>query len=342
LNNEARTSKPDAPPRLVEIDGLRGIAAIIVALFHIKIMLQGTPNPLAWVWGADLILAKGWHLVDLFFVLSGFIFSHCYLRDGTMKDGTSPASFAWARFSRLWPLHAAVLCFTAIMLFDDPSTNALNFAGSLVMMHVFLPEIEVLNPPAWSISVEVICYAIFALLALPKDKRIFAVGSVALIVTGAILILSSEAPPIGRGLLGFFVGCCVYKYRDRLDALPLPVVCAGLIPFAFLDTSYKSLVIETMICWPAAIILAPRLGFLRWNAFQWLGSRSYAIYLVHVPMFIFTGNIAMLVPQIPSEIVVVAGLSIALLVSDILHRRLEMPAQQFLRQLSFMQPKPAT
>ncbi|MEL7517504.1 MAG: acyltransferase family protein, partial [Pseudomonadota bacterium] len=133
--------------RLVEVDGLRGLAALGVAIFHLRVLLQGLPNPLNSVWGIDLILLKGWHLVDLFFVLSGFIFTHCYLRDGAMRAGVSLGEFASARISRLWPLHAAVLLFTALMLRGDPSTTVYNFFMSLALLHVFLPDIEVLNPP---------------------------------------------------------------------------------------------------------------------------------------------------------------------------------------------------
>lgn len=333
--------KSATPARLVEIDGLRGIAALGVAVFHLKILLQGDPNPLSAIWGADLILQKGWHLVDLFFVLSGFIFAHGYLRDGVMRAGVGLRSFAYARFSRLWPLHAAVLGFTGIMLFDDPDTTAFNFVMSLAMLHVFLPDIEVLNPPVWSISVEVICYVVFAALALQNDRRILLFGACALVLVGGFFVWFEFAPKIGRGLLGFFLGTLVYRFRDRLGDIPLALLCAAVALFGFLDGSYASLLIETLICWPAAILLAPRLTFLCWPAFQWLGSRSYAIYIVHVPIYIFVGNILMLLPYSSSELKILTGLGVALLISDILHRRLEIPAQTFLRRHAYLQPQPA-
>ncbi|MEO0419727.1 MAG: acyltransferase [Pseudomonadota bacterium] len=317
--------------RLVEVDGLRGMAALGVAIFHLRVLLQGLPNPLNSVWGTDLILLKGWHLVDLFFVLSGFIFAHCYLRDGAMRAGVSLGEFASARISRLWPLHAAVLLFTALMLRGDPSTTAYNFLMSLALLHVFLPDIEVLNPPVWSISVEMICYGLFAALAFQRNRLVFLLGSIIFALIGLGLTWSGEAPMIGRGLLGFFLGTLVYRFRDLLGALPAPALCLCLAPFLFLDGSMSSLLIQTALCWPAAIILAPRLEWLRGRAFQWLGSRSYAIYIVHIPIYIFVGNLVALLPETGGAIIVVAGLGTALLVADILHRHIEGPAQKFLR-----------
>ncbi|MEM7702938.1 MAG: acyltransferase [Pseudomonadota bacterium] len=317
--------------RLVEVDGLRGLAALGVAIFHLRVALQGLPNPLSSVWGMDLILLKGWHLVDLFFVLSGFIFAHCYLRDGVLRAGVSLGEFASARISRLWPLHAAVLLFTALMLRDDASTTTYNVLMSLAFLHVFLPDIEVLNPPVWSISVELICYGLFAALAFQKNRLVFLSGSIVFAMTGLALTWSGETLHIGRGLLGFFLGTLVYRYRDPLGAISTPTLCLCLAPFLLLDGSMSSLLIETVLCWPAAIILAPRLVWLRGRAFQWLGSRSYAIYIVHIPIYIFVGNLLYLLPDLSGTITVVAGIGTALLVADILHRHIEVPAQRFMR-----------
>ena|ERR1700730_5639017 len=76
------------------LDGVRGVAAILVALFHLRNRFLGFNNfP-----GGDGYLA-----VDLFFVLSGFVLSHAYLP--RFQNGMSPSQFMKARLIRLYPLY---------------------------------------------------------------------------------------------------------------------------------------------------------------------------------------------------------------------------------------------
>ena len=86
---------------LYTLTPLRGIAAVLVVLFHSQIFFY----PLAGSW-AGSFLARGWLWVDFFFVLSGFILCHVYgeaFRDGIRR----PVYLAYlrARFARVYPLH---------------------------------------------------------------------------------------------------------------------------------------------------------------------------------------------------------------------------------------------
>ena len=80
--------------RFEALDSLRGIAALGVAYGHF--------------WGPQ-ILGKTYHfsfylLVDLFFIISGFVLAHRYL-DDWMERRVTLATIASHRFARLWPLH---------------------------------------------------------------------------------------------------------------------------------------------------------------------------------------------------------------------------------------------
>ena len=95
-----------------EIDALRGLAALgVSAVFHIGYAvgtyrtgpLDGLPF---FTWLHD----EGWTLVDLFFVISGFIFAHVYLdAAGKLREGVTARDFFVARFARLYPLHLGVV-----------------------------------------------------------------------------------------------------------------------------------------------------------------------------------------------------------------------------------------
>lgn len=86
----------EAPARLTRLDGLRGIAACVVAFaYHPRSLFApelftGHGALLAWLshWG--------WAFVDLFFLLSGYIFAHVYLAGKSF-----PARVRWN--SSRWP-----------------------------------------------------------------------------------------------------------------------------------------------------------------------------------------------------------------------------------------------
>src|SRR6478735_8115761 len=88
----------------VALDGLRGVAALAVAVGH---MGHETGHP----------LDMSFHLaVDLFFGLSGFIVATAY--EQRLKAGLSPFAFAKIRFVRLYPLYLlSVLVALAYVLF---------------------------------------------------------------------------------------------------------------------------------------------------------------------------------------------------------------------------------
>src|ERR1700761_7501775 len=84
--------------RFRALDSWRGIAALLVALFHLNLV-----SP---IYSLDFV-RNGYLFVDFFFVLSGFVITHGYAdRLGTLQG---VGAFAFKRFRRLWPLHVIVL-----------------------------------------------------------------------------------------------------------------------------------------------------------------------------------------------------------------------------------------
>jgi peptidoglycan/LPS O-acetylase OafA/YrhL len=94
--------------RYAALDGLRGIAALLVALLHTPFQ-----SPMC-----DIALIRNGGLyVDFFFVLSGFVLTHAHVN----KNDTF-TSFFIKRTGRLWPLHIFLLaaligleCFKLLM-----------------------------------------------------------------------------------------------------------------------------------------------------------------------------------------------------------------------------------
>lgn len=88
-------------PYLTTLTPLRGIAALLVVIFHSN--LQTVPfMPI----DKPHFITSGWLWVDFFFVLSGFILAYVYTDN--FKDSITTAGY-WkyikSRFTRVYPLH---------------------------------------------------------------------------------------------------------------------------------------------------------------------------------------------------------------------------------------------
>jgi peptidoglycan/LPS O-acetylase OafA/YrhL len=178
------TPSSTAPAYLTNLTPLRGIAALIVLLFHFDLFWGGPFAGTLFQTDTTLFVKKGYLLVDFFFVLSGFIMAHVY--------GTSFASsvtragfrrFMKARFARIYPLHLftlawAVLLFSAITALNFPLDareksvyNLSAIPANLVLAQAmgFYPGYT-WNGPAWTISVELWMYVAFPFLYGPVSR----------------------------------------------------------------------------------------------------------------------------------------------------------------------------
>ena len=87
-----------ASVRFEALDALRGVCALLVALFHIPIY-HALKDVAAF---ANLQFC-----VDMFFALSGFVLCHAYGQ--RLHDGADGLRFTVMRLARLWPLHVTML-----------------------------------------------------------------------------------------------------------------------------------------------------------------------------------------------------------------------------------------
>lgn len=322
------------PERLLRLDGLRGVAACVVSLlFHARMMSGSSQSPLDGLWGFEWFRDWGWSAVDLFFVLSGFVFAHCYLDGWRLRVGTTLSSFALSRFARLWPLHAVTLGFTILIWQQAPQTTFANILASLAMLQVFLADpTHTLNGPAWSLSVEVICYAIFILAAISGTRVLRAAAVLAILVgAGFVLIFGAWDALVARGCLGFFCGVFLRRHMHHADRMPgAALALFAALPFIIVPDG-GWLVLTTLVAWPAAILLALRIPVLEARPMLWLGDRSYTIYLVHMPIYLlyfllFSGGAGM--DRTAWLGAMLATWGVILLVADLLYRNLERPSQR--------------
>src|SRR3984957_12901227 len=161
---------------LSNLTPLRGLAAILVAVFHFE-MAIGRFVPA----GTTMFFEKSYLMVDLFFVLSGFIMLHVYGRafDGALRRGQL-RHFLVARFARTYPLHLFTLLLLVVIV--RYLTNWGNPPIVLEQPRDILPNVFLLqsfgvcpiynwNIPSWSISAEWGAYLLFPFLALWISRR---------------------------------------------------------------------------------------------------------------------------------------------------------------------------
>lgn len=328
-----------------EIDALRGIAAVAVAfVFHSFFFVgQRYTGPLDGLPVFTWLYDYGWTMVDLFFVISGFVFSHVYLDRGALAASTTARSFFVARVARLYPLHllTLLLVIPSILLGGGGQMVASNldvyhFGLNLFMLQgVDLSSGFSFNVVSWSISVEFICYLAF-FLAARSSARTFASFSLLAILFGIALELSGDqtAIHIGRGICGFFAGYWTWRLRNQ--SIPTVILVAfAALPFALAPSFMNYGIWLSLTAFPAAVLLAERVPFLSSNVFQWLGARSYSIYLWHTLVYYAA------VAYIPNSqtfrqenglLVLACAIAVVLVISDISYRRFETPMRHLIRR----------
>jgi peptidoglycan/LPS O-acetylase OafA/YrhL len=241
--NDGATS--DGRPHFEVLDGLRGVAALLVVLFHLQGVLVD------WK-GADIPLHHGPLAVDFFFGLSGFVIGYAYDDRWTSM---SARTFLTARLIRLHPLVilGALLGFASYVL--DPFAGALQRTSALmlglalvgnllVVPSVPLPrrwlDTHALNGPAWSLFQEYIANIAYALFLRRSSLRTLAVlaavgAGLLVLATGYIGFIDAGSSWDGlfmapiRLLYPFTMGLILYRVRDRL-----PKVRLGLAPLALI------------------------------------------------------------------------------------------------------------
>ena len=185
--------------RFFELDILRGLAAILVVVFHYKHFLLSNTEIFDYAhlpFGVLLtpVYVYGQHFVELFFAISGYVFFWLY-GDAVANRRLSARSFFTARFARLYPLYLAMLIAAVVLqaayvaLYGAPfiykHNTATDFVLSLFMVQQWLPGAEqTWNGPSWSLSVELFLYIAFFAVAYLRGNRPLVL--IAIVVAGLV------------------------------------------------------------------------------------------------------------------------------------------------------------
>ncbi len=307
------------------LDALRGVAALIVVMFHILEIFSGGDH-------TKQIINHGYLAVDFFFVLSGFVIGYAY--DDKWGKMTLKGFFK-RRLIRLHPMIIVGMIIGAATFYLQggvmwPTIDETPLWKLLVVMLIgftLLPvpnsleirgwdEMHPLDGPAWSLFFEYIANILYALIFRKLPKTILAIF---VVLTGIALIHLAVTSPNGDVIGGWAIdpaqlriGFTRLLYPFFAGLLLSRIVKPGQIKLAFLWCSVLLVLILAMPriggkenLWMnglydslSIIFIFPLIVYLGASGeitgkttskiSKFLGDISYPLYITHYPvMYIF-------------------------------------------------------
>lgn len=329
---QGRPSRPfHSRMHVPALDGVRGIAILLVFLYHS--FAYGGMRPTV---GLDIVLYElsggGWSGVDLFFVLSGFLITGI-LYDAKGEDRYFRNFYA-RRVLRIFPLYYGFLFLIFVVLpwlaphaerFTSPANNQIWFWTYLVNVVVALRGWRTVGdvPHIWSLAIEEQFYVVWPLVVFLLSRRTLVLaclgmvaGSLALrlalLTTGLHLAAYVLTPARMDALaLGGFLTLIAREPGglSRLARWARPAAVSSLIFLGMITPwtsgfSVRNPVTQTIGFTLLAILYGSILAiavasppdtiagrFFAHRFLRFLGRYSYGLYVFHVPIIIYIGRL---------------------------------------------------
>ena len=251
-------------PRYETLDVWRGIACVLVLIFHSVLGTKAAHDATLQNDGsfADLVLwliTSFWFGVPLFFVISGYCIAAA--ADSTRRRQNAGLSYFARRFKRIYPPVWAflILCVLIHLVFSwiesrtglplkishrDPFTvNPISWLGSFTLteewrLHLFGPTRDYFQWHLWTLCYEEQFYFVMGLVVVVARKRLFEVVALISIVVFLIVTKTIQLPFAIDGFffdgawLEFAAGIAVYFRRNYASRLAKRMIDVVLLVFA--------------------------------------------------------------------------------------------------------------
>lgn len=362
---------------------LRFLAAFSIIILHYPTFtlassvivndMQNSEHPFSYVFAPFAVF--GGYGVQFFWLLSGFIFFSQYINKIKNKETTGYRFFI-NRFSRLYPLHivTALIMFILLNIYNSyiyPTNSGLFRFGADIedlLLHIFFASDwdtsrgYSLNGPIWSVSLEILAYLSFFLIARFLPKMIIPVSLIATI----LLFTLFPNDLLYQVFLYFYAGGLIYLLSDfasrKLSRSIINISVIVTLLFSaiglfgiyllsldiFLGNSSPTRsaglflsVVFVFLIWGAA--LSPQLEGKPGKVAQFLGNLTYASYLIHYPimtLIIIYCELTNTHIPVESELFLAFWILIVFIPSYFVYKYFERPVQDKIRSASYKQRKP--
>ena len=312
--------------RSASLDGMRGLAALSIFVFHGWLYTMPTPDAMDRSSVGDYAAHELRLGLVAFFVLSGFLLSRPWF--AAALDERRPPDlrrYLRSRAARILPAYYVALAGSIVLLWGLRGTPGLRLppAGELPLFLVFgqnfsPASVMKLNPPMWSLAVEIMFYALLPVLGwlalrLPPRRRMQALVPLALLLLGLLYnwaisghglgmtfskTLAAMLPYFALGMLAALV-----LHRRTIDMRMKRTLIGSGIALVLTDAFTKSIapasgidadqLFVVMRDVPSAagftlivgaLAAAPRGRVLGGRLLAGMGTISYGFYLWHVPV----------------------------------------------------------
>jgi peptidoglycan/LPS O-acetylase OafA/YrhL len=309
--------------RVTALDGLRGMAILLVMLYHQTIAVGSTPvDRFVGFW-----TLAGWAGVDLFFVLSGFLITGILL--DAKRSSHYFRNFYARRILRIFPLYYAVVAFSLLVLPHIPNwkSDVLGrIQGDEFFYWTYLSNISIAIHNAfrhgildisWSLAIEEQFYLTWPALVLLLDRRqlmrlcicvffgaivwrvsslaagtppiavyVLAPGRLDALAVGAFIALAARS---GAGLESYTRQARYTLMASSIVFLAIGILDGGFDPYArgVQTVGFTALAVMFGSLLLLSVTASPQaIGrrLLQQPVLVAFGKYSYALYLFHLPI----------------------------------------------------------
>lgn len=274
------------PHRFLELDVLRGLAALAVVFYHYTTRFNEIYGHAGELW---FEFPLGLYGVHLFFIISGFVIFM------TLERTRASLDFVVSRFSRLYPAYwtALILTFAVVSLATLPGRQVrVSDAVINLSMVQFWFQVPHVDPVYWTLSIELSFYVI--MLALYQAKLLLRIEGIAagwllLILLAVIAKRSfgvSVPDQIKVSLLLdyanlFIAGMMFYLMMKQGESMKRWLLIASCLLVQWVVSSGELTLIVGGFFIIFYLAVKGYLSFIVWRPLVFLGAISYSLYLVH-------------------------------------------------------------
>jgi peptidoglycan/LPS O-acetylase OafA/YrhL len=288
--------------RLFWLDSLRGLAALLVTIFHLWMFGRLSVKEMN-VFDKTLEFINYGYFdlgkigVVVFFAISGFIIPYSLLK---YKDNNL-LRFSISRFFRLYPVYWVSIILA--LLFIVEKSNALNVAANITMFQKFLGHDDLVGV-YWTLQIELIfyilCAALFFKNLLDNNKNIslvsYAFLAIAFVFSIARFITDIKIPvavPLALSIMFFGMLWMRFLFKEGVTKSQvfknLLTIVVMIVPISLLaynkDMGYEESWYRYTLSYIAAllifIVFTTKIKLTN-QVFVFLGKISYSLYLTHL------------------------------------------------------------